>query len=227
MKLSVKLTTGEKILGWVMMALHILVLPLFLALVVLIFSLPVDEGQLNIYTFIIGFILTVIFFFRFLWQNFKTFEKDLKGSLYAALGGYGITILLNIVVNIAITNLAPDFVNVNDESLGLIMQQYYWPMFLCVVILVPITEEMVYRGVLFGILHKKSRVLAYTVTIVVFSAIHMVGYIGTAAPRDLIIGFFQYIPATVGLCYAYEKSDSLWSAVLVHMFNNLLAMLVM
>jgi len=227
MNITVKMSRWEKILGWVLLALHLLLLPIIIALVCMLLSIEMTNATLNIATFIAGWVLTVAFFGRFLWRNFQNFRKNLQAGLYAALGGFGIYYVLNIFVSIIIMNIAPDYSNVNDSNIAEISNNYYLIMLLCTVVLVPLTEEVLYRGMLFGLVWHKNRILAYVVSSVVFSAIHMVGYIGQADPTDLVIGLFQYLPASIGFGYAYEKSDSIWAPVLIHSFVNLLGMLAM
>lgn len=227
MNISVKMRTWEKVLGWILLMLHLLVLPILIALFCELCRIPYNDSTLNIAYFVSAWVLTLAIFWRFLWRNWKNFRQDIKKSLYAALGGFGLYYVLNILVSIVIVNLAPDYSNVNDASISQMSSGYYLPILLCTVLLVPLTEEVLYRGMLFGLLWHKNRILAYVVSTLVFSAIHMVGYIGTAAPRDLLIGLLQYVPATIGMGYAYEKADSIWAPVVIHSFINLLGMLAM
>lgn len=227
MSISVKMRSWEKLLGWILLVLHVLVLPVLIELFCYLLNIPITTVGLNIAFFITAFLLTVLFFGRFLWENFKNFRADLKNSLYAALGGFGIYYVLNIVVNIVITNLMPDYSNVNNDNIAALTGDHYLPMFLCTVFLVPVTEEVLYRGMLFGLPWHKNRYLAYIVSTLAFSLIHMVGYIGSAPISYLLIGLFQYVPATIGMGYAYEKADSLLSPMLIHMTVNLLAMIAM
>lgn len=227
MNITVTMKPWEKILGWVLLALHLLFLPLIIELVCFFFSIELSLSVLNIVNFIAAWVITVTIFHRFLWENLKNFRKDIKNSLYAALGGFGLFYVLNIFVNIIIMNLAPDFSNVNDDNIQQLSQGYYWIMTFCTVLLVPLTEEVLYRGMIFGLVWHKNRILGYVVSALVFAAIHMVGYIGTVPAVELVIGFFQYLPACIGLAYAYEKADSIWAPILVHCTVNLIGMLAM
>ena len=105
-------------------------------------------------------------------------------------------------------------------------QYYYFPLLICTVLLVPVTEEVIYRGVLFQIVYHKNRILAYVLTTVIFAAIHIVGYIGYEDPFNLFIAFHQYLPAGIALAFAYEMSDSIWAPIIIHSTINLIAMLL-
>jgi membrane protease YdiL (CAAX protease family) len=109
------------------------------------------------------------------------------------------------------------------------MTEFNYPlMLLNTVILVPITEEVFYRGVIFGSLDKTNRLLAYVVSVLVFSAIHVVGYIGSDTSAFwVVISLLQYIPASICLAWTYAQTDSIFTPTLIHMAINLLAMLSM
>jgi membrane protease YdiL (CAAX protease family) len=93
------------------------------------------------------------------------------------------------------------------------------------VVLVPIVEETLYRGLIFGLLPK--RILRYAVSVGAFCAIHVMGYIGYYEPLHLLLCFMQYIPAGLVLAYAYERSGSIFAPILIHMAINGIAMLFM
>ena len=95
------------------------------------------------------------------------------------------------------------------------------------VILAPITEELIYRGVIFGSIHSHSRFAAYAVSCIVFSAVHVVGYIGTADLTTLGLCLLQYLPAGFALALAYECSDSIFTPILIHMTVNLIGISAM
>ena len=125
MKISVKMHTWEKILGWLLLVLHVLALPILIELFCVLLSIDLDNGMFNIVFFVLSFLLTVAFFGRFLWKNFQNFKSDWRASFYAALGGFGIYYVLNIFVSILIVNLMPDYSNVNDANIDQITQVYY------------------------------------------------------------------------------------------------------
>ena len=75
MKISVKMHTWEKILGWLLLVLHVLALPILIELFCVLLSIDLDNGMFNIVFFVLSFLLTVAFFGRFLWKNFQNFKK--------------------------------------------------------------------------------------------------------------------------------------------------------
>ena len=100
-------------------------------------------------------------------------------------------------------------------------------MALCVVVLVPVVEETLYRGLLFGRLYSKNHFLGYAVGTLVFALVHVLGYVGQYDALRLGLCLLQYIPAGLALSWAYVESDSIWAPVLMHMTINLIGMLAM
>ena len=66
------------------------------------------------------------------------------------------------------------------------------------VFLVPVAEETLFRGLLFRGLYDRSPVLSWLISTVVFSLVHIAGYIGQYDPMMLLMAFLQYLPA--GIC---------------------------
>ena len=79
------------------------------------------------------------------------------------------------------------------------------------------------RGLVFGALHPRSRMLAYIVSTLFFSFIHVMGYIGSFSASVLLLCFLQYIPAGVMLAWAYEYSGSILAPILIHTAVNAIA----
>ncbi len=190
-------------------------------------GLAITASWLNILYFTINFAVAVVLCRRFLLQSMKQGIRNLGQSLGLALGGFGIYQVATIALGTIIIMLQPDFSNVNDQNLSEISQSNYVLMTVCTVLLVPLTEEIFYRGVLFGGLYHRNRQVAYLVSILAFALVHVSGYIGAADPVTLLLCFVQYIPAGICLAFVYEKSGSLLPSVLIHTAVNAIGMLAM
>jgi len=83
---------------------------------------------------------------------------------------------------------------------------------LIAVVAAPLTEELIFRGCLYGILRQVGgKSLAITVSSLLFALIH--GHIPSFAGLVIL---------AVGLCLLYEKTGSLWAPILLHAaFNGL------
>ena len=89
------------------------------------------------------------------------------------------------------------------------------------------TEESLFRGLIFSSIHKKRRILAYTISALAFAALHVVGYLGTVPAWQLGLSLLQYLPAGIALAWAYERADSIWASIVLHMAINALSMLAL
>ena len=226
-KLTVSVTRTERILGFVYIAVQLLILPTALLLINRLLGSPFSAVQVQFALFCADFILVTVIFHRFLIGSAKrSFSEPFRTLRFAGIG-----LLLywvgSFAVNYFILTVYPDFSNVNDASINELTQDNYTLMALSTVLLVPVTEETLYRGLVFGTLHKRSPVAAYAVSTLVFAALHVVGYIGLYEPVLLLLCFLQYIPAGLCLAWAYTQADSIWASILIHIAVNQMGVVAM
>ncbi len=227
MKLSISTTRKEMLLGWVYLLLSMFILPSLIALGNLRLADPFSETQLNIFYFFLNFLCVTVIFHRFLGSSVKTaFRSPWRCLRFAALG-FVLYYAAMMLVSGIILRLNPDFGNVNDAVIGELSQEHYKLFSFCTVFLVPVTEETLYRGLLFQGLHRKSRLLAYLASTLVFAAIHVIGYIGLYDFTTLLLCYIQYLPAGIALCFAYEKADTIVAPILMHIAINQIGMSAM
>ena len=98
---------------------------------------------------------------------------------------------------------------------------------LIVVVLMPMVEELLFRGVLFGGVRRYSRGAAYLLSAGLFALYCVWQFAFSYGRLDLryLLLAVQYLPAGVLLSWCYERGGSLWSAVLLHMAVNGLTLL--
>ena len=220
MKLSISMTRREFLLGWGYLLFSTLFLPALLGLVSSLLAEPLSEALVNILYFAINFLCVAVIFRRFLWSSLKTAASKPWHCLLFALIGFGVYMLAMLIMSAVIAGIDPDFSNVNDDAIIDMAQEHTGWIAFCTVFLVPITEETLYRGLLFQGLQRKSRVLAYLVSVSVFAWIHVMGYIGSFDALTLVLCFVQYLPAGAILALAYEKTDTIITPILIHIIIN-------
>ena len=98
---------------------------------------------------------------------------------------------------------------------------------LAVIFAAPLAEECIFRGWLFTGLAQRSVTLAYAVSCGLFSAAHVVGYIGLYEPRTLVLCFVQYLGPSFVLCRTCQKDDSLCAPLLLHMAINAMSCIIL
>ena len=216
----------ERYAGWGYFAFQFFVLPEILVLCNRFLPNPMTTGQLNIALFIINFVVIVGVFHRFLWNNMAVACRNLWRTLKSVFLAFCFYYVSNMLINTLVYRLMPSFYNVNDSSIDKMAAQSRVLMTVCVVLLVPVVEETLYRGLLFGRLYAKNRWLGYIVSVAVFAAVHVVGYVGMYDAKQLTLCFLQYLPAGVALAWAYEEADTIWAPIVMHMIVNFIGMAV-
>ncbi len=225
--LSVTPSKGQLLPGAVYMAFSLLILPGLLSLLLALLPVPVSAGMANFWFFVLNFLVTVGIFHKFLLSSLKELRHNLSSILLFAALGLILYWMFNLAVSFLIVTVQPDFANVNDSSIAELAAQNYPLMAIGTVALVPIAEELLFRGVLFAGLYNRSRVAAFAVSTLIFCAIHVVGYVGLYPPVTLLLCFFQYIPAGLSLGWAYAKTGSIFAPVLMHTAINAIGILAM
>ena len=192
-----------------------------------LFGIAINATWLNIIYFTVNFVAVVLLCRRYLRNTMAWGLQSLGRNLGLAAGGFLVYQTASVMLAMVIVMVQPDFGNVNDQALSAMSQDNFALMAFCTVLLVPLTEEILYRGIVFGGLYFRNRWLAYGVSVLVFSLIHVSGYIGSADPLTLLLCFSQYIPAGLCLAFVYERSGSLLPSVLIHTAVNAIGMLAM
>ena len=106
------------------------------------------------------------------------------------------------------------------------MAQSNFPViFVGTVILVPVAEEALHRGLVFGSLYHKNAAVAYLLSTVIFASVHLMGYVGVYSSLHLALAFLQYVPAGFALAWAYRRSGSIFAPMVMHAVINALGML--
>ncbi len=199
----------------------------FIALAAQLMGIAITAAWLNILYFTINFLAAVVLCRQFLRRTLQSGLRELGRSLQFALVGFGIYQVSILALGSLIILLRPDFANVNDQNLAAISQDHFVLMTVCTVLMVPLTEEVFYRGILFGGLSRRSRTAAYVVSVAAFALVHVSGYVGTTDALTLLLCFLQYLPAGVCLAAVYEKSGSLLPSILIHTAVNAIGMFAM
>ena len=225
MNLSNPLNSHERLWGAVYLLLEIFVLPYAVALLNLCLQLP--NWAVNFLCFCLNFGAVLIIFHKFLLGNLKTALADPVRTLGWAAAGMALYYALSFAVGIVITVVGPDYVNLNDDNIQTMSSANFAAMAIGTVLLVPVAEECLFRGVLFRGLFDRSPLLAYGVSAVLFSLVHIISYIGFYSPIMFLLAFIQYLPAGISLAFAYHRSDTIAAPVLMHTVINLIGISAM
>ena len=213
--------------GWRYLAFEIVFLGYFLSIAIHFFRLPWGSAELNLSYFFLNFAVALVIFRQYLRTSVMTAVKRIPVILITAVGGFFLYQILSTAVSLAIVFIDPTFYNVNNENLSGISQKYYGLTAFCTVILVPITEELLHRGAVFGGLYRKNRIAAYAVSTLLFALVHITAYIGYFGPKTLLLCYLQYIPAGLCLAASYDLTGCIVTPILIHTAINAVGILAM
>ena len=218
--LSVHITDKEQIWGIAYLLFSIFLLPGLLDMLNRYLPIPLGKTWLNFLYFTMNFLCIIWIFHGFFKRSLAYISQHVGDFLLAVLLGAGGYWLCSWVISLAYSWLFPDFANLNDGSISSMLHDHFWIMAIGTVLLVPMAEEALHRGLIFGSLYQKSHVAGYLLSTAIFAAVHIMGYAGVYSVPHMILAFIQYIPAGLALCWAYRKSGSIFAPVLIHTMIN-------
>ena len=211
-------------LGSIYGLLQLFLLPMIVVMIG--YVLHWEEWFMNCVMFCLNFTALTAIFHRFLIESIRiAIAKPLK-TLQAAFLGLMLYFGCSFAVSILIGLIQPDYLNLNDETVSGLVMAGGPLMSVCTAILVPVAEELLFRGILFRGIYQRSPIVAWILSPILFSLIHIVGYIGSYDLVSFLLAFVQYLPAGICLAFAYRKADSILAPILIHMTINLIGLLM-
>jgi membrane protease YdiL (CAAX protease family) len=224
------MTRGEMIAAAIYLPLHVLGVPLALnwlaGLVPAIAQM--SNAELNILYYSVGFVYMLLFLHRFLRRGFDT-ALDAKGRfVLSIIGGYAADLALSFILSSLRLIFGLELGNSpNNMAITSELSTDYGRIAVLSIALAPIVEEPLFRGLIFGGIRPKSRVLAYIVSAALFSLYHVWQYVALTGDFSLLIYCLLYVPVSVGLAWAYDRSGSIWSPMVMHAVVNAVSLSVL
>ena len=129
--------------------------------------------------------------------------------------------------SLLISIFLPDFANVNNDAIGQMASINPILMAVQVILLAPIAEECMYRGLLFIPFYRKKPSYGYLVSALAFCSIHVIGYIGLVPVQTILICWLQYIPSSLLLSRACAHTGSILTPMIAHSLINTISFLSM
>ncbi len=224
---SSNLTDFEKLAGVVLLAVYLIVLPLWGGWLTdqlgALLGVSISRAMSNMICFYLLFAAVVLVFHAFLYQTTQIFLKAME-RCFRTLGlalvlFYGLNELLFRVSALLWGNLT----NLNDAALIAQVAAAPGMMILVVVFLSPFIEETLFRGLIFGWLRQHSRAVAYAVSCLLFALLHVWQYALFQANPMYLLLIVQYIVPGLVFTWAYDHSGSLWTPIAAHAAVNALA----
>lgn len=217
----------EKLAGSLLLVIYLILLPLFSGAIArgigTLLGISISRGLCNIICFYLLFAAVVLVFHSFLFETsqlfFKNMEKCFKTLGIALVFFYGLNEILFRVTHL----LWDNGTNLNDTALINDLSAAPPMTALAVVLLVPIIEEVLFRGLVFGWLREHSRAVAYIISCLVFALLHTWQFTSFHVDVYHILLLTQYVVPGFILTWAYDRSGSLWTSIGTHAAVNALA----
>ena len=208
----------ERILALCWLPVHLYLLPRL----IWHFYPGIETSWLNVAVYGTGAVFMLITQFGFLRRDFDPLCDRPGYMLLEILVSYGTMLLFNMAVNGILLLVAGAGDNPNNAAVVDMAQATGGPVEAMAVFLAPIVEELLFRAGIFGLLLRKNRLLAYLGCMLLFSLYHVWGF-ALSDPAAWIY-MLQYLPVTYLLCRIYERTNSIWGSILLHMFINFVAL---
>ena len=213
-----RLTRWEKRVGWCFFALYLFAFPFLVGGVVRILDerlgLAFTAAQTSAVYYTIVLLLLIAVFWDFLRNALTILRENFRPSLFVfgagLLLGLGLTCLAG-AVPLPIEN--PVLMDYKEQAA--LAAGATWAV---VALLRPAVEEILYRGLVFGALCKKSRVLAYAVSAGLFALGSVWQYMAVMEEgAAYLLLILQYLPLGLVECWVYDVSGSVYTPMALRM----------
>lgn len=211
---KIQMTASERQRGLVFLVLYLLVFPRLNAWAQRLFA---GDGELltaeaNVIYYSVLFALVLLAFWSFL-------KKDLSGLLdWLPENLTGVAVGLVVAGGLYYAGRFLPF-PVSDPISLQYAQEFRVspaPTLALILVLIPLVEETVYRGFIYGHLREYSRPLAMSVCTVLYALACVWRYaLDFSDPRYLLLTIL-YLPMSAGLTLCYDSGGSVWGTALLH-----------
>lgn len=217
-------TKPEVIFGMIYLLFHMFAMPLLIPVLQQHVFPELDEITANAVYYGIGIVVSFTVFYRMLRREFDHFMDRpfhcLRGFFTAYFLWYAFSFLLVSLTQLFGQNPTPP----NDQAVDLLAKQNFNLTLVIAVIVAPIVEEILFRGVLFQSILQKSRLMAYLISLLMFGLYHVWQFALAYHDISYLLYIVHYLPISFALTWCYEYSGSLWTVIFFHASNNYLAM---
>ena len=218
----------ERICGWIWLPIHMIVLPLFLVpvLYLLIGQDKLTDASANVIYYLITFVFVLIAFWNFLRESFDRFVGNLRRAILVMALAYGLQLVLTLVLQ-GLMDVFGQLPTPNNDAIDALADIEYNKTFAVAVLMAPIAEEVLFRGVLFGTLARRRRWLGWVVSIAVFCVYHVWQFAVLEQDWKVLLSALEYIPLSAAITYCYDRTETIWTPIFFHIFTNSLALAYM
>ena len=213
-KSAAYMSAGEQIAGTVLFVIYLLVLPFVTAplfrLIGGLLGVTISTGLQNILYYYILFAATVIIFHGFLGRTSRHFAENLGGACkFMAIGLvalYGLNELVYRLTRLVVSNQT----NLNDTTISAQIEDAPH-------------MTVLFRGLVFGNLRRKSAAVGYLVSCLLFALLHVWQFAVVNRDITYFLLMLQYLVPGLVLAWVYDRTGTLWTSIGLHAAANALS----
>ena len=217
------LTAAELIRAAVLCVVYFFIFPLAMGWVQTAAGAELPVAEASVVDYLIAVLLVFLLFWDFLRRDFRGLLDRLPENLAAfaaGLAGWAVLDFLARRIPLPVTD---------PNELTYRLEYLLSPAATVVIVavLMPVVEEMLFRGFFYGGTRRYSRTLAWVLSAVpfaVYSVWQFAFSYGIVDLRYLLLAV-RYLPAGLALTWCYDRGGSVWAAVFLHMAINGLTLL--
>ena len=226
-KLTGEMTAGEQIAGTVLFVVYLAVLPFAaapaFALAGRLLGVTISASLQNMIYYYLLFAVTAVIFHGFLGRTSRVLADHLGDACKTMAVGLIALYGLNELVYRLTGLLGNSQSNLNDMAISARISSAPRTTLLIVIFLAPFVEEVLFRGLVFGNLRRKSRVVAYLVSCALFSLLHVWQFVVVRQDMTYLWLMVQYLVPGAVLAWVYDRSGTLWASIGLHAAANALS----
>ena len=185
-----------------------------------------EASALNAFYYLLSFVFVLASFWNFLREGFNLFVRRIRYCILIMVLAYLLNNVLSIALN-ALMQLFGELGTPNNDAVAEVAQVHYKQVFATAVLMAPIVEECLFRGVIFGTIARRSRVLGYIVSILLFSLYHVWQFAVAAGDWSVLLSAAVYIPLSAAITFCYDRTETIWTPIFFHMLVNSAALALM
>ena len=234
---TIKLTSRQKAIGVILIfPWYLYFAPIIINYLLQLYTIYISNDftvdSLNAYYNLLSGLVTaipIIFVFKdFLKENWLVFKKDfLENTIWVLTIGIAMTYVFSIAGGLIVDLLAPQAGKAANQTLiESLVKSKFLVMFVQTVVIAPIVEEILFRGLIFNSLRQKNKVWAHLISAFLFGLLHVYTYI-LAGDMSEWIKLIPYMMTGLSLSLVYENRQTIVAPILLHATTNLIAVLLM
>ena len=222
------MNSAEQLAGTIFFVVYLLVLPLLtdrlFLLAEVLFNARMDGDGRNLLYYYMLTGVTLLIFHSFLAGTTKRFFDNLNRAFTSLFLGLLVFYGANELVCRASRLLLGSGQSLNDTVIAAQVASAPRTTALIIVFLAPFVEETLFRGLVFGCFKEKSRVVAYAASSLLFAFLYAWTFAVSARDPRNFIQLVRYLVPGLVFAWAFDRSGTLWTSVLLHAAVNALAL---